>query len=119
DLVRQRADRNLGAVLRQMRTARQLTLAAAARRVGCAESLMSQVENGHRGLQPWLATALDLVYDTGGAITALTGTPGGVSRPGDNEGRGDTNVVLVLIPGRGISVPVSRRELLAALGIGA
>lgn len=114
----QRADRDLGAVLRQMLTARQLTLAAAARRVGCAESLLSQVETGHRALQPWLATALDLVYDTGGAITALTGVPC-LPRPGDNEGRGDTDVVLVLIPGRGISVPVSRRELLAALGIGA
>jgi Helix-turn-helix domain len=117
--VRQRGDRRLGAVLRQMRTARQLTLAAAARRVGCAESLLSQVETGHRGLQPWLATALDLVYDTGGAITALTGATGAVPASGDNEGRGDADVVLVLIPGRGISVPVSRRELLAALGIGA
>jgi hypothetical protein len=112
--MRQRGDRNLGAVLRQMRTARQLTLAAVARRVGCAESLVSQVENGHRGLRPWLATALDLAYDTGGAITELT-----VPRLQDNGDRGDTDVVLVLIPDQGVSVPVSRRELLAALGIGA
>lgn len=116
--MRQRGDRTLGAVLRQMRTARLLTLAAAARRVGCAESLLSQVENGQRVLQPWLANALDLMYDTGGAVTALSGVPGAVLRPGDNEGR-DDDVVLVLIPSRGINVPVSRRELLAALGIGA
>ena len=31
----------------------------------------------------------------------------------------DMDVVLVLIPGRRISVPVSRRERMAALGIGA
>lgn len=118
--MRQRGDRRLGAVLRQMRTVRQFTLAAAARRVGCAESLMSQVETGHRGLQPWLASALDLVYDTGGAITALAGTNGAVLGAGDNGGRGDdADVVLVLIPGKGTRVPVSRRELLAALGIGA
>lgn len=103
-----------------MRLSRGLTLASAAGRVGCAESLMSQVETGHRGLQPWLATALDLAYGTGGAITALADTSANSGRAADNGGHGAADdVVLVMIPGRGISVPVSRRELLAALGIGA
>ncbi|MBB5869405.1 hypothetical protein F4553_002784 [Allocatelliglobosispora scoriae] len=107
-------------MLRQLRLARGLTLATAASRVGCAESLMSQVETGHRGLQPWLATALDMVYDTGGTITALADTTGTGPSDNDDGGHGATDeVVLVLIPGRRASIPVSRRELLAALGIGA
>ncbi|MBO3736705.1 helix-turn-helix domain-containing protein [Actinoplanes flavus] len=111
-------DPDLGAVLRRLRSGRRLTLDAVTRRVGCAPSLLSQVETGRRSLAPWLATALDLLYDTGGAITALADTRG----PGDSDRNvrdlGE-DVVLVLIPGRGIRVPISRRELLAAAGIGA
>lgn len=112
-------DQPLGAMLRELRTSRDLTLAAVARQAGCAESLMSYVENGQRQLQPWLAEALDAVYGTGGAITTLacgahtaphTGLPG-------RDALDD--MLVVRLPEGGATMPVSRRELLAGLSIGA
>lgn len=64
-------DQPIGAMLRELRTSRNLTLAVVAGQAGCAESLLSYVENGQLQLQPWLAKALDAVYRTGGAITTL------------------------------------------------
>ncbi|MCP2259845.1 Helix-turn-helix domain-containing protein [Streptoalloteichus tenebrarius] len=64
-------DQRLGAMLRQMREAANLTLAAVAHQAGCAESLISSVETGRRRLQPWLADRMDGLYGTGGAISAL------------------------------------------------
>src|SRR5215470_3334662 len=61
----------LGAVLRDLRKSRHLTLATVARHAGCAESLVSYVESGDRQLHPWLAAKLDELYRTGGVVAAL------------------------------------------------
>lgn len=117
-------------MLRGLRTARNLTLAAVARQAGCAESLVSYVENGRRQLQPWLAEALDTVYGTGGAITALvssaTSTEPGRGRhthtvPSSGKPNIDVidDVLVMRLPEGGTTMPVSRRELLAGLSIGA
>lgn len=124
-------DQRLGAMLRELRMSRNLTLAAVARQAGCAESLVSYVENGQRQLQPWLAEALDAAYGTGGAITALV--PGTNSRwdgrahtvphtrPSDTHVRGDVvdDVLVVRLPEGGATMPISRRDLMAGLSIGA
>ncbi|RSM62973.1 hypothetical protein DMH03_13075 [Amycolatopsis sp. WAC 01376] len=108
----------LGTVVRDLRRARKLTLAAVARRAGCAESQLSYVESGRRQLHRWLAEKLDAIYDTGGIITSLLAG-------GDNRTCGsvalrvpDDSVLHVQLPGGGGQVPISRRELLASLGIG-
>ena len=113
-----RGDPKLGGVLRSLRSARKLTLAAVAGRVGCAESLISQAETGTRYVHQWLAEALDAAYGTGSTITALC-RHANSGESGDNRVESSHNVVLVGIPQQGITVPVSRRQLLAALGIGA
>jgi transcriptional regulator with XRE-family HTH domain len=69
-------DAKLGAVLRELREGRDLTLTAVARRAGCVESTVSYVECGHRRLKPWLAQEFDRIYDTGGAIAALASSVG-------------------------------------------
>jgi hypothetical protein len=107
----------LGAVLRDLREARCLTQAAVARQAGCAESLVSYVESGCRQLQPWLAAQLDDIYRTGGVIAALmrgtnhrsSGGAGGVLQ---------SDTLVVELPGGGVVMPLSRRELLASLGVG-
>ncbi len=127
-------DQRVGVMLRELRTSRNLTLAAVARQAGCAESLVSYVENGQRQLQPWLAEALDTVYGTGGAITALVSSATS-AEPGrgrhthtvPSTGKPDTDVIedviddvlVVRLPQGGTTRPVSRRELLAGLSIGA
>lgn len=110
-------DVRLGVVLRELREARRLTLAAVARQAGCGESTISYVECGHRRLQPWLAQKLDRIYQTGGVIAALA------LRVGDGSqdlasGAPDSDVFVVVLPQGGVSVPVSRREVLAALSVG-
>ncbi len=45
-------DSKLGVVLRDLREARELTLAAVARQAGCSESLVSSVESGRRHVHP-------------------------------------------------------------------
>src|SRR5262249_20047039 len=106
-------------MLRELRTSRNLTLAVVARQAGCADSLLSYVENGQRQLQPWLAKALDAVYRTGGAITPLASGAHTLPHTG-LPGRDVLDDVLVLrLPEGGATMPVSRRDLLAGLSIGA
>lgn len=115
-----RGDPKLGALIRELRSSRNLTLATVARRVGCAESLLSQVETGTRHLRPWLAEALDVTFHTGGSITALLSSTS--TYPGMSTERGDhreSELICVRVPGRGVTVPISRRDVLSALGIGA
>jgi hypothetical protein len=112
-------DPRLGAVLRGLRTGRGLTRDGVAARISCAPSLVSQVESGARALHPWLAQDLDRVYGTGTTITALVTS--GAYRLGEDRatlGPGG-DVVLVGLPEGDVMVPVSRRTLLTALGIGA
>ncbi|GAA4524192.1 helix-turn-helix domain-containing protein [Amycolatopsis samaneae] len=108
----------LGAVLRDFRHTRKLTLAAVARRAGCGESQLSYVESGNRRLHHWLAEKLDIIYDTGGIITSLLAV--GDDRPYAPSAQRvpDDSVLLVQVPGGGDQVPISRRELLGSLGIG-
>lgn len=116
-----RGDATLGALVRDLRNARGLTLAAVARRVGCVESLLSQVETGSRVVQPWLARAIDAVFETGGAIAALTATGNTVAGrdTGHHLPASEEDLILVRVPPKGITVPVSRRALLSALALGA
>lgn len=108
-------DKSTGSVLRQLRRAQGLTLAAVARRVGCAASLISQVESGSRSLQPWLASALDALYLGNGAVTALGARRQAVAA--DSAGKGGT--VVVQMPGEDGSLVMSRRNALLALSLGA
>ncbi|TYB44250.1 helix-turn-helix domain-containing protein [Actinomadura chibensis] len=111
-------DPGLGALLRKMRQARGLTLAVLARRAGCSVSLLSQIETGSRVLKPQLAARLDAAFGGGGTVSVLAAG----AYPGDPEhqnGPNDGEFILVRVPQRGSTVPVSRRELLAALGVGA
>src|SRR6266545_3915489 len=112
-------DPELGAVLRELRTARKLTLAAVARRAGCAESLLSQVETGRRQLQPWLAECLDTIYGTGSALAGVLRRAYPGSLPTKANAALSDDVLLVCLPQKGLAMPVSRRELLTALGVGA
>lgn len=109
----------MGAVLRELRTARRLTLAAVARQAGCAESLISYVETGRRQLHPWLAEKLDGIYQTGGAVAALLRATSSPQRQQTLSGYPSSDVLVVQFPEGGAPVPISRRELLAGLGIGA
>ena len=111
-------DVRLGAVLRELRTARQLTLAAVARQARCVESTVSYVECGRRRLQPWLAQELDRIYKTGGVIAALASGVGDRAHQDLASGEVDPDVFVVVLPQGGGSVPLSRREVLAALGVG-
>jgi transcriptional regulator with XRE-family HTH domain len=109
-------DSALGVLLRELRTARRLTLASLAHRVGCTESLLSLVETGKRPLQPWLADQLDQQYGLSGTLAALlegaSADPTSTRRPADDT-------LLLRLPLGGVTVPISRRALLAAFGIGA
>lgn len=111
-------DAKLGAVLRELREGRDLTLTVVARRAGCVESTVSYVECGHRRLKPWLAQEFDRIYETGGAIAALASSVD--DKPHQNlvSGVPGSDVFVVLLPRGGVSVPLSRRELLTALSVG-
>ncbi len=112
-------DAGLGTVLRELRTARGMTLATVARQAGCAESLLSYVETGRRQLHPWLAIQLDAIYETGGAIATLLRGGQSNGQPGYGiRGVSRDDLLMVQLPKGGVTVPVSRRELLAGLGIG-
>jgi hypothetical protein len=112
-------DPALGALLRGLRAARRLTLASLADRVGCTESLLSLVETGKRPLQPWLADQLDREYSLAGTLSTLLDHPCALTGSTlDGVGPAD-DAVLLHLPLGGGTVPISRRTLLAALGIGA
>jgi hypothetical protein len=106
-------------MLRELRTSRNLTLAVVARQAGCAESLLSYVESGQRQLQPWLAKALDALYRTGGAITTLASGAHTVPHTGLPSRDVLDDVLVLRLPEGGATMPVSRRDLLAGLSIGA
>lgn len=104
-------------MLRELRAARKLTLAAVARHAGCTPALLSYVESGQRHLHIWLAEQLDRIYETGGLIAALvpvTGTP----REDRASGVPHSDLFVVQLPQGGAPVVLSRRELLVALGTG-
>ncbi|MGH3871826.1 MAG: helix-turn-helix domain-containing protein [Pseudonocardiaceae bacterium] len=108
-------DAELGAVLRGLRTARRLTLAAVARKARCALSLLSYVETGHRQLQPWLADELDRIYATGGVVSSLA--RGVDNKPNENPVP-NSDLFVVSLPQGGVTMPLSRREILTALSLG-
>jgi hypothetical protein len=111
-------DAQLGAVLRGLRTGRRLTLAVVARRAGCVEATVSYVECGHRRLQLWLAQELDRIYETGAVIAALASGVSDKPHEGLISGVPSSDVFVVLLPGGGVPVPLSRREVFAALAVG-
>lgn len=111
-----REDPGLGDLARRLRHSQGMTLATAARRAGCSPSLLSQVESGTRQMHPWLASALDDTYKSGEALTTLA-----ASSHANGTGQAilhSPGLVLVQLPRRGLTVAVSRRELLASLSIG-
>lgn len=101
-----------------MRTARRLTLAAVARQANCSVALLSYVESGDRTLQPWLAQALDRIYQTGSVVTSLARSPDCTPQDGSASEGPRTDVLVVQIPQGGVAMLLSRREVLAALGTG-
>ncbi|GAA4411607.1 helix-turn-helix domain-containing protein [Actinokineospora soli] len=111
-------NKELGAVLRELRKSRKLTLATVARRAGCAEALVSYVESGNRQLHPWLAAKLDEIYGTGGVVAALLRGTNPETNSRSVFGVSNTDTLIVELPEGGASMPLSRRELLAALGVG-
>jgi Helix-turn-helix domain len=113
-----RGDPELGAVLRGLRASRLLSQTQVASRVCCDASLVSMVESGKRVLQPDLARRLDHLYGTGTMISALAGSLAYSRSSGCATLEGGGDVVLVELPLRGVTVPVSRRAVLAALGMG-
>jgi helix-turn-helix protein len=111
-------DAQLGAVLRELRTGRRLTLAAVARQAGCVESTVSCGECGHRRLQPWLAQELDRIYGTGGMIAALASGVGDKPHGALVSGVPSSDVFVVLLPQGGVTMSLSRREVMVSLGLG-
>jgi len=93
-------------------------LVVVARQVPCALSLLSYVESGHRALQPWLAEALDRIYRTGSVVASLARRSGGTLQDNSASGVPGTDVFVVLLPQGGVTMPLSRREVLTALGLG-
>ncbi|MGH8879270.1 MAG: helix-turn-helix domain-containing protein, partial [Stackebrandtia sp.] len=100
---------SLGGLIRSLRRSRDWTQTEVAHRIGCAVSLVSQVESGSRALRPWLAEAFDTVYRTGGTLALLSST---------GAGSDDGEVIVVSLPGNAESVLLSRRAFLTAVGVG-
>jgi hypothetical protein len=111
-------DTQLGAVLRELRTVRQLTLAAVARQARCTPALLSYVETGHRRPQSWLAEELDRIYETGGVVSSLARGIGNKSNENPGSGVPSADLFVVSLPQGGVAMPLSRREVLTALGLG-
>ncbi|MGQ0772803.1 MAG: helix-turn-helix domain-containing protein [Pseudonocardiales bacterium] len=111
-------DSRLGAVLRQLRMARGLSLAAVARQAGCDQSLISLIELGQRQLHHWLAEKLDRIYRTGSVVASLARESGGTLQDNSASGVPEMDVFVVLLPQGGAAMPLSRREVLTALGLG-
>ncbi|MGH3933223.1 MAG: helix-turn-helix domain-containing protein [Pseudonocardiaceae bacterium] len=111
-------DGRLGAVLRELRMARGLSLAAVARQAGCDQSLISFIELGQRQLHPWLAAELDRIYATGSVVACLARGSGGTPQESSASGVSMTDVFVVRLPQGGAVMLLSRREVLTALGLG-
>ncbi|QWF83107.1 helix-turn-helix domain-containing protein [Amycolatopsis sp. CA-230715] len=111
-------DAALGTLLRDLRRARRMTLAAVARRAGCAESQLSYVESGRRQLHSWLAEKLDAIYQTGGVIGSLLCSRTAKPCSEQEQWVSECEVLHVQLPRGGAPVPISRREVLASLGVG-
>jgi hypothetical protein len=79
---------------------------------------VSMVESGKRVLQPDLARRLDHLYGTGTMISALAGSLAYSRSSGCATLDEGGDVVLIELPLRGVTVPVSRRAVLAALSVG-
>lgn len=111
-------DATLGAVLRELREARGLTMTVVARQARCVLSLLSCVESGKRTLQPWLAKELDRIYATGSVVASLARASGGASEENPASGMPTRDVFVVVLPQGGVAMPLSRRETLTALSCG-
>lgn len=85
---------------------------------GCTESFVSYVESGQRQLYPWLAEKLDRIYRTGSAVASLARGAGGTPHDGQVSVVSRSDVFVVQLPQGGGVMPLSRREVLAALGVG-
>jgi len=111
-------DATLGAVLRELREARGLTMTTVACQARCVLSLLSCVESGKRTLQPWLAQELDRIYATGSVVASLARASGGTSEENPASGMPARDVFVVVLPQGGVAMPLSRRETLTALSCG-
>jgi transcriptional regulator with XRE-family HTH domain len=109
----------IGAIIRQMREAGGLRADAVARLVPCSPAQLSRVESGQRKLTPSVADRLDEIYGSGGAISILCAAGSGFSRRPEGPGAGpERDIIVIRLPQGRITVPISRRDLLTALGIG-
>jgi hypothetical protein len=79
---------------------------------------VSYVESGQRALLPWLAEELDRIYETGSVVASLARRSGGTWVENLASGVPERDVFVVLLPQGGVVMPLSRREVLAALGLG-
>lgn len=110
-----------GTALRQLRRTRGIGLREFARRMCCDPGHLSRMESGLRPLSLQCAQLADRCLDTGGVITTLVraGYAGQQWSDGQAEPGGGLLIVEVATPEGEITVPVPRRELMMALGIGA
>jgi transcriptional regulator with XRE-family HTH domain len=109
-----------GTALRQLRLAKGAGLRKLAREMCCDPGHLSRMESGVRPLSLECAQMADRCLDTGGALTALVrASYGQRGYDGQEEPTGGLLIVEVATPEGEIVVPVPRRDLLMALGIGA
>lgn len=103
-------DPRMGALLRALRQAADLSLGAVAARIGCAPSLICQVETGQRAARRWLLECLDTVYDTGGTLQTLTAV--------SIHGTTTSLELIVQLPKDNRRVVVPRRDVMLSLALG-
>lgn len=110
-----------GTALRQLRLTKGVGLRELARDICCDPGHLSRMESGLRPLSLECAQLADRFLDTGGAVTALVraGYAGQRWRDRQAEPTGGLLIVEVATPEGKITVPVPRRDLLMALGVGA
>jgi hypothetical protein len=86
--------------------------------VPCSAPHLSRVESGKRRLTLELASRLDQIYGTGNAVSALCAAE---TKNSDNQRAGTrpiNDAIVIRLPDGGVTV-LSRRDILAAFGIGA
>lgn len=110
-----------GGALRQLRLTKGVGLRELARDMCCDPGHLSRMESGVRPLSLECAQMADRCLDTGGALTALVraGYAGQRWYDGQAEPNGGLLIVEVATPEGVITVPVPRRNVMMALGIGA